>query len=399
MKTKIILAITVLVMVAAGCQGKKKTPKNPDIYYTCSMHPQVVADEPGKCPICGMDLIPASKKKAGAMEEIELSDEQIQLANISYDTLSTGVLNNETVLTGTINFNEKNIEVIASRIMGRVERLYFKNIGDYVPKGAKIYELYSEELNSAKQEYILLLQKRKSLGNAVVDFDQLIESAKNKLLLWGMSNGQIKEMERTGKAPYTTAFYSTASGFITSLDVTEGAYVMAGETIFRLANTSTVWAEAQVYTSQLSQLNRSADITVSVPELGDKEIRGSIDFVNPEINPQTRLNLVRISIPNPGNQLKPGMSAYIILKGQQTNTIALPIDAVIRNENMAMVWLKSGPNKFKYQMVTTGVESGGRIEITNGLKRGDTVVVSGAYLLNSEFNLRNGGSAMAGMQM
>lgn len=93
------------------------------------------------------------------------------------------------------------------------------------------------------------------------------------------------------------------------------------------------------------------------------------------------------------------MSAYIILKGQRTNTIALPIDAVIRNENMAMVWLKSGPNKFKYQMVTTGVESGGRIEITNGLKRGDTVVVSGAYLLNSEFNLRNGGSAMAGMQM
>ena len=109
---------------------------------------------------------------------------------------------------------------------------------------------------------------------------------------------------------------------------------------------------------------------------------------------------MRVAIPNPGNSLKPGMAAYVILKGEQSDAITLPIDAIIRSENMATVWLKSGPNKFRYQMVTTGAESGNRIQITSGLKTGDTVVVSGAYLLNSEYVLRNGGSsAMGGMEM
>ncbi len=214
-----------------------------------------------------------------------------------------------------------------------------------------------------------------------------------------MTNGQIKEMERSGKAPLTTTFYSNTSGFITSLDAIEGAYVMEGESLFRLANTSTVWVEAQVYTSQLSELSRTGNITVRLPDLGNKEVSGKIEFVNPEINPQTRLNLVRVSIPNLNNQLKPGMSAYIVVKGQRGNATTLPIDAVIRSENMATVWLKNGPNKFKFQMVKTGFESSNRIEITHGLKRGDTVVITGAYLLNSEYNSRNGGSSMGGMKM
>ena len=399
MKTKILALLSIILLVATGCKTKNKTVKNSDIYYTCSMHPQVVSEEPGKCPICAMDLIPVTRNKTGAVQEVELSNEQIQLANITFDTLSAGALNNETILTGTINFNEKNIETIPSRVMGRIERLYYRNVGDYVSKGSKIYELYSEELNSAKQEYLLMLQKRQSLGNTVINFDQLIEGAKNKLLLWGMTKGQINDLKRSGKAPLTTSFFSNASGFITSLDAVEGAYVMEGESLFRLANTSTVWAEAQVYTSQLSQLSKTGNVTVRLPDLGNKEVNGKIEFANPEINPQTRLNLLRVAIPNPGNQLKPGMSAYVIVKGQQSGSINLPIDAVIRSENMATVWLKSGPNKFRYQMVKTGLESNNRIEITYGLKSGDTVVISGAYLLNSEYNSRNGGSAMGGMKM
>lgn len=399
---KWIVFIVLTILVAVGCKGKNKneTAKDTGTTYTCSMHPQVRSDKPGKCPICGMELIPASQNNTAAANEVELNDEQIRLANITYDTLRTGVLSNETVLTGTINFNEKNTETLSSRVMGRIERLYFKNTGDYVPKGAKAYELYSEELNSAKQEYILALQKRKELGNATINYDQLIEAARNKLLLWGVTAAQINEMERTGKAPLTTTFYSPAGGFITSLDVVEGAYVMGGEIVFRLANTSSVWAEAQVYTSQMAQINRSGPVTVRLPDLGNKEVPGKVEFVNPEVNPQTRINLLRVAVPNPGNQLKPGMSAYIILKGQQSNSITLPMDAVIRSENMATVWLKSGPNKFRYQLVTTGVESGNRIQINSGLKKDDTVVVSGAYLLNSEYLLRNGGnSAMAGMKM
>lgn len=398
---KWIAFVVFILLVAIGCKGKNKTAEGTaGTTYTCSMHPQVRSDKPGKCPICGMDLISVAQNNTAASNEVELSDEQIKLANISLDTLSTGALANETVLTGTITFNEKAIEVVPARVMGRIERLYYKNIGDYVPKGAKAFELYSEELNSAKQEYVLALQKRKSLGNAVIDFDRLIEAARNKLLLWGVSEGQIRAMERTGKAPFATTFYTTAGGYITSLDAVEGAYVMAGETIFRLANTSTVWAEAQVYTSQMAQINRNGNVTVRLPDLANKEVTGNVEFVNPEIDPGTRINLLRVAIPNPGNSLKPGMAAYVVLKGEQSNAITLPINAVIRSENMATVWLKSGPNKFRYQMVTTGAESGNRLQITSGLKTGDTVVVSGAYLLNSEFLLRNGGSsAMEGMKM
>lgn len=389
---KWIAIVVFILLVALGCKGKNKAAGGTaGTTYTCSMHPQVRSDNPGKCPICGMDLIPVAQNNKASSNEVELSDEQIRLANISLDTLSTGTLGNETVLTGTITFNEKAIEIIPARVMGRIERLYYKNIGDYVPKGVKAFELYSEELNSAKQEYVLALQKRKSLGNAVVDFDRLIEAARNKLLLWGVSEGQIRAMEHTGNAPLTTTFFTTAGGYITSLDAVEGVYVMAGEAIFRLANTSTVWVEAQVYTSQMAQINRNGNVTVRLPDLGNKEVTGRVEFVNPEIDPRTRINLLRVAIPNSGNKLKPGMSAYILFKGEQSDAIFLPIDAVIRSESMATVWLKSGPNKFKYQMVTTGAESGNRLQINSGLKVGDTVVVSGAYLLNSEYRLRNGG--------
>lgn len=394
------IALIIIIILAASCKSKNKTAKDGGAVYTCSMHPQVRSPKPGKCPVCGMQLIPVSKNNTAASNEIILNDEQIQLANITVDTLKTGVVNNETVLTGTINFNEKNIQTLPSRVMGRIEKLYFKNAGDYVPKGAKAFDLYSEELNSAKQEYILAWQKRKELGNTVVNYDRLIEAARNKLLLWGVTEEQINEMERTGKVAITTSFYSTVEGFITSIDVVEGDYVMSGGTVFRLANTSTVWAEAQVYTSQLAQVNQNGMVTVRLPDLGNKEVSGKPEFMNPEVNPQTRLNLLRIAIPNPGNHLKPGMPAYVILKEPQSNSVTLPARAVIRSENMATVWLKSGPNKFRYQLVTTGVENGNRVQISSGLKQGDVVVVSGAYLLNSEFLLRNGGnSAMAGMKM
>jgi Cu(I)/Ag(I) efflux system membrane fusion protein len=166
-----------------------------------------------------------------------------------------------------------------------------------------------------------------------------------------------------------------------------------------LANTSSVWIETQAYSSQLAQINRSAAVTVQIPEWSNKKITGTIEFTSPEINPQTRINLLRVNIPNPDNGLKPGMSAYVFLNSDQKNTVALPIDAVMRNGKLAYVWIKSGNNKFKMQSVTIGAESGNQIEITSGLKAGNVVVTSGAYLLNSEYLLRNGGNSMEGMKM
>jgi membrane fusion protein, copper/silver efflux system len=366
----------------------------PDVFYTCSMHPQVMQTAPGDCPICGMKLIKVEKKKGSNDESIMLSDQQVQLGNIKVDTIGKRTIGDETILTATLNVDETKSTTVSARISGRIERLYFKSEGDYIQQGAKLYDLYSEELNNAKQEYILALEKQRVLDNSIVDLKQLVQSAKNKLRLWGMSEAQINELERTKKSSPLTSFYSPAGGYVTTLQSHEGDYVMEGGTIVRLANFSTLWAEAQVYTSRLSEFDPKGSATVRLPELG-KEVNGTIQLMNPEINPDTRINLVRVSIPNTGNQLKPGMPAYVVLKNRQINSLTLPTDAVIRNEKMNMVWLQVDKNTFKTVMVKTGLETSDRVEIRSGLKEGDVVVTSGAYLLNSEYIFRKGTTPVA----
>ena len=215
-------------------------------------------------------------------------------------------------------------------------------------------------------------------------------------MLWGLSEPQIAELTQTRKASPTTTFYSTAGGYVTQLDIREGDYVMEGGTIVKLADLSTLWAEAQVYTSQMAEINTNSMAIVQLPDFDNKEIKGRIEFVNPEINPDTRINLIRVSIPNPGNQLKPGMPAYVLLKSPQRKSITLPVDAVIRDGKGATIWLQTEKNTFKSIMVQPGLESGDRIEIKSGLKEGDIVVLTGAYLLHSEYVFKKGADPMAG---
>ena len=392
-----ITIITFLLFVLASCKNKNKIAVDPDTYYTCSMDPQVVEFKPGKCPICKMDLTPVKKKNGENKDELQLSEQQIQLGNIQTDTIRNGTIGDQLVLTATLNFDQLKTTSVSSRVMGRVERLFYKNMGDYVKQGSPLFELYSEDLNNAKQEYILALDKKKTFAaETVIDFDQLIQSARNKLLLWGLNEIQIKELAQSKKASSTTIFYSTAGGYITQLDIREGDYVMEGGTIVKLADLSTLWAEAQVYTSQMAEVNTNSMAVVQLPDFDNKEIKGRIEFVNPEINPDTRINLIRVSIPNPGNQLKPGMPAYVVLKSPLRNTLTLPIDAVIRDGKGATVWVETEKNTFKSVMVQAGLESGDRIEIKSGLKEGDIVVLTGAYLLHSQYVFKKGADPMAG---
>lgn len=390
----------IAVILLSACKSKTNTvATDPDVYYTCSMDPQVVESKPGKCPICHMQLTPAGKSTQKNDNELQLSPQQIQLGNIIVDTIHNGEIGNQIVLTGVLSFNQLNATAVSARIAGRVDKLYFKNIGDYVPKGAKLFDLYSEELNTAKQEYILALQKQKILGNSVIDYSTLIQSAKNKLLLWGMSEAQVKALNENSQPGTLTSFYSASAGYITELNIKEGGYVAEGTSIVRLADLSTLWAEAQLYTSQLPQLNSSAKAVVQFPDIPGKDIEGNIEFVNPEINPVTRINLIRITIPNKENSLKPGMPVYVIIKNPQYKTLSLPVDAVLRTGTMATVWLQTSANKFMSKMVETGMESDGMIEIKSGLKEGDAIVVNGAYLLQSEYIFRKGASPMAGHDM
>jgi membrane fusion protein, copper/silver efflux system len=392
---RVIFIIILFSLQFAGCKHKKITT-NPDVYYTCSMDPQVVSDKPGKCPICKMELTAVKKSSVDQTDDLQLSDQQIQLGNIQTDTIAPGNMGDEVILLGTLNLNGMKTSSVSARVMGRVEKLYIKSIGDYVSKGIPLYELYSEELNNAKQEYVLALERRKLFTEqSVIDFETIIQSAKNKLRLWGMSEQQVKELEQQQQPSVTTTFYSGENGYVTSLDITEGSYVMEGGTIMQLADLSSLWAEAQVYATQLSRFPRRGVAKVEIPDAG-VEVSGKIELANPEIAPDARINVVRVSIPNHGNKLRPGMPAYVRVPISDKYTLSLPTDAVIRERKGATIWLKTGKNTFRSQMVTTGIESDGVVEITQGLKQGDIVVVAGAYLLHSEFIFKRGTDPMAG---
>ncbi|AEW02434.1 efflux transporter periplasmic adaptor subunit [Niastella koreensis] len=385
-----------LFLLATACKNKKPVEAvKADVYYTCSMHPQVVQDKPGNCPICHMELIPV-KKTNETKDEIMLSNEQIQLGNIQTDTLGSALMGDKVVLTATLNFDEMKVNTVSARITGRIDRLYFKNNGDFIKKGDHLFDLYSEELNTAKQEYLAALERQQTLGNSIIDFKQLLQSAKNKLLLWGVSESQIDALAKTKQFTPLTAFYSTASGYVTELPVKEGQYVTEGSVVVKLADLSTLWAEAQVYASQLASVDYQGVAMVQLPDLPGAAITGKVTFANPEISTDTRINLLRISIPNTNNQLKPGMPAYVVLKSRAGNALTLPIDAVLRNGQMAMVWVQTAGNTYRRRMVETGLESGDRIEIRSGLQNGDVVVISGAYLLNSEYVFKKGSAAMEG---
>ena len=379
--------------------SEAKHTEHADVYYTCSMHPQVMKDKPGNCPICGMKLIQVTKSSAVEAEGVQLSEQQIQLGNILTDTIRSGLIGEQMVLTATLNVDQSKINAVSARVTGRIERLYFKNLGDYVSKGDKLFDIYSEELNNAKQEYILALEKQRTLDNSIVDFTAVIQSAKHKLLLWGLSESHIKEIAVKKTTSPITTFYSPVSGYITTSDISEGEYVMEGGTIVRIADLSTLWAEAQVYTSQLSQIDNNAIAEVQFPDLPGTQANGRIEFMNPEINPQTRITLLRVNVSNPRNQLKPGMPAYVTIKGKQINTLTLPSDAVLRIRKEASVWVQTGNRSFKSRMVEIGMEDGDRVEIKSGLLPGDIVVISGAYLLNSEYIFKQGANPMAGHDM
>ncbi|HVZ57833.1 MAG TPA: efflux RND transporter periplasmic adaptor subunit [Chitinophagaceae bacterium] len=387
--------LTVLMTVLAACRNRPAHPARLDTYYTCSMHPQVMQDEPGNCPICHMKLIQASRR-AMAANEIQLSAEQIRLGNIHADTLRAGRIGEETVLAATVAADETRVAGVNARVEGRIDHLYVRNPGDPIRAGEPLYALYSEELNTAKQEYLAALESRQALRSSRLDVDRLLQSARSKLLLWGLSEGQLRELEKSGKASPLTVFTSPVSGYLTELPVLEGQYIRAGSTVARVTDLSTVWVEAQVYASQRAGVRPGQAAVVAFPDLPGSQYRSTLEFVSPEIAPDSRVNLVRVTVPNPGGQLRPGMQAYVRLHGPAQQAITMPSDAVLREAEHSLVWVQTAPGHFARRMVQTGLESGDRVAIQSGLEAGDVVVTSGVYLLNSEYIFQRGDEDMPG---
>lgn len=386
-----------------GCNSKNKENKveldsKKNVFYTCSMDPQVKEDKPGKCPICHMDLAPI-KDDNNQANQIILSKQQIQLGNITTQIIPQTTSSLEQNYTGVLAINQEKIKTISARAMGRIEKLYFKTIGEYVTKNTPVYQLYSEDIAIAKQDYFTAYKQISMPGDFGKNAQNILNVAKQKLVLYGLSNTQIENIKNTNEvSPYTT-FYSNSNGYISEITTTEGSYIMEGSAVIKLADLSSLWLETQVNINYAKNLTIGQNAKISFTDYPEKTINSKVSFINPEINPDTRLLLIRLEIANQGLQLKPGMQAMAKLTQSNIKSLFIPIDAVIREENASYIWIEKQTGVFENVMVETGIEANGMIEIKSEIESTKKVVITGAYAINSEYKFRKGTDPMEGMKM
>ncbi|HEY6143670.1 MAG TPA: efflux RND transporter periplasmic adaptor subunit [Flavobacterium sp.] len=403
-KIKNYSILLLIFSVLVACNSKNKEDHsghkmaNETIFYTCSMDPQVKEDKPGKCPICHMDLT-QTKKTDTDPNEISLSKQQIHLGNITTQTISKTQSSLEQNYTGVLTINQEKVTTLSARAMGRIEKLYFKTIGEYVKKNDPLYSLYSEDIAIAKQDYLTAYKQLAMPGDFGKNAQNMLKSAKQKLLFFGLTNAQIESIKTKAEVSPNTIFYSTSSGYISEITATEGSYTMEGSAVIKLADLNSLWLETQVNVNYAKSVRLGQNAKVVFPDFPDKTISAKVSFINPEINPDTRLLLIRLEIPNQGFQLKPGMQAVVKLTQSNIKGLFIPIDAVIREENASYIWVEKRSGVFENVMVETGAEINGMIEIKSEIDSSKKVVITGAYAINSEYKFRKGSDPMEGMKM
>lgn len=362
--------------------------------YTCPMHPNVVQDQPGKYPVCGMDLVQVTKNDA-ASNDLMLTDSQITLANITTAPVNKKPIGQTLVINGHLQVDEQKSEVISSRAAGRIEKLFVKETGQRAKQGQPLYVLYSEELLTLQQEYLLAKEQYESLGNTEKRYKSFRDAAERKLLLYGLTRSQISQLNKSLLQARVT-FLAPASGVITEINASEGQYVSEGTPLYKIEDIGRLWVEAELYPNETSLVKVGDKISVSVSGVENTVIETKVNFLSPEFRNNSQITIMRASISNPEGTLKPGQFAQVLLTHSSREALAVPIDAVIRDGQGSHVYLQSGENTFRPQMVKTGVEGLEQVEITEGLKQGDTVAITGAYLLYSEIILKKGTDPMAG---
>ncbi|TAL57156.1 MAG: efflux RND transporter periplasmic adaptor subunit [Bacteroidetes bacterium] len=333
----------------------------------------------------------------GTENMVILTKEEIIKANIQIDTMRVKNISEQSTLTGTVVFNETQVTIISSRVKGRLERVYVRNTGEYISKGKLLYDIYSEELLADENDYLIALELLNNAKSQKETAKQLADGARKKLLQWTITEEQIQELEKTNKPSATLSFFSHTEGYITELSVHEGEYVEIGTPIAKISDLGTMWIEVQVYGDEVKFLRQNPKLSVEFEVYPGKLFSGEIVFDNPALETNQKVNLIRVKVDNKENKLRPGMMAYIYLKRNEKRTLVIPKSSLLV-EKMISVWVQTSDGMFEPRMVTTGIENKIEIEILSGLKEGDIVVISGAFLLKSEQTIKQSSNSMGGMQ-
>ncbi|MCY1535652.1 Cation efflux system protein CusB [compost metagenome] len=301
-------------------------------------------------------------------------------------------------LNGRLVVNPEQSSYISSRIAGRIEQLYVRETGVKVQKGQPLYRLYSEQLATLQQEYLMAVaQEQQFQGNAIEK--QIVAGAKQKLMLYGQSEKALQQLRESKKKDPFITFYAPESGLVAELAVTSGQYVNEGSPILRLEAYRQLWVEADVYPREAAGIKIGQKVKVVISGWEDRPQEMTIDFMSPALQSGTQLTQIRGSISNPDNQWQPGLQANVFLPaGEPGKVLSLPVDAVIRDGKGTHVWLKTSKDSYEPRLVKIGQENHDQVEIISGLKNGDQVVATGAYLLYSEYILKKGKNPIDGLK-
>jgi membrane fusion protein, copper/silver efflux system len=388
-KTLAFISLTPAIILSACKEtGKNDAAGQKKLTYTCPMHPQVVQDKPGNCPVCGMDLVVFDKDNREL--SLTLGNSQIALANITTMVVGTGSVSDSKQLNGRLVTDPEKTTIVSSRVSGRIETLYVRETGVKVNKGQPVYRIYSEQLNALQQEYLLSIAQVRQFPDDV-RFRQIEKAARQKLVLYDQSDARIAALQQSGKADPYIVYTATAGGIVSAINVTEDQYVAEGGVVMQLESYDQLWVEADIYPAEASLIREGQSVKVIVPGWEITPRQMTVQFINPSLAAGTQLMQLRGTISNPDNRWQPGQQVNVLLPVKsKADVISLPVDAVIRNGKGTHVWVALGAGKYEPRLVRTGMENFESVEIMEGLEEGETVVVTGAYLLYAEYMLKKG---------
>jgi membrane fusion protein, copper/silver efflux system len=418
---------------APGTQVEKKGP-----LYTCPMHPTIVQDHPGECPICGMQLV--LKQQAGAtakgehkivfyrspmdpkqtshvprkdemgMDYLPVYEDELsgggaveglatvnidpsrqQLIGLTTAEVKRGPVGGSWRTVGRVQVDPTGVRRINTKVGGYVERIFVDFVGKPVRKGQPLFSLYSPELLSAQNEYLLAIQTRKSLsggGQLTGDGDALVTSARKKLQLWDVPESEIQRLERSGEASKNLTFVSPISGVVTAKNVVEGAKIAAGDTPYEITDLGMVWVMADAYETDLAQVKLGMPASLTLQSYPDRVFKGQVAFMDPLLDPKTRTVKVHLHFANPTGELKPEMYGEVVLREAEREGLTIPLDAVIHTGTKNVVFIDLGEGKFQPREVQLGDASGDQVEVVKGLEEGQKVVTRANFLVDSESRLR-----------
>ena len=401
----ILLALLALLLTACGDtdpepgatlgQAAAETPlehaaKHLDPKYVCPMHPQIVKDEPGTCPICGMDLVEKLlDPMTGKHPEVALSPAVIQTLGVRTAKTERGTLWKYIRSVGRIEYDESRLAHVHPRAPGWIETLELRAEGEPVKQGQQLAELYAPDILSAQVDF-LLSRDRGGVSGRPLSADK----ARNILRLLDVPDDVIRDIERTGEPRNRVPVRAPIDGVVTKMMARDGMYVTESSEMFTIADLSQVWVMVNIYEHQIDWLAPGLTAEMTVPARPGRTWEGKVDYLYPELDPQTRTLRVRLVFDNPGLILKPNMFADVVIYGgPKRDVLKIPAEALIVTGERSSVVKALGPDdgqggRFQPVDVVIGMQRGGEVEILSGLDEGDEIVVSGQFLIDSESNLQ-----------